>query len=141
MAQLNEVPTPRLQAIRNRAKELPQGNFIISIDNPKEHTTAGKVFVVDARKAAECEYDMTHRLCTPEEVEAYLKNEEKMRETIINRERARRANFNINVQTPQPVYVPQYDQTPAESHRKMQQFADVDLKDTSDSKGLPKKVK
>lgn len=107
MANLNDVTTPELQAIRKRAAELPATNYIISLDNPKQRTKAGHIFVTDARLAAECEYNMTHRLCTKAEVEAYLAAEEKLRQSIIERENARRANFNVNVTVPAQVAPPQ----------------------------------
>src|SRR5689334_3644145 len=89
-----------LQTARKRAAELPETNYIISLDNPKQRTQAGHVFVAGAIQTAICGYDMNHRLCTKEEVQTYLGREDKLRQSLLVRESARRQNFNVNVTVP-----------------------------------------
>lgn len=70
------------EGVAREAASLPEGQQVfalVSLDNREKGTTAGAFIYTDRKSAARRLFSKTHRLATPEETEAYERDQERVR--------------------------------------------------------------
>jgi len=79
--------------VRESAVGLPEETWLISLDNREKGSTSGRVVQATRDTAAKLIFERTHRVATENEIRAYLSEQEKVREGILEAEYQRKQHF------------------------------------------------
>jgi hypothetical protein len=100
------------RAIRETIETLPDRDiYLVSIENWDKGTTPGCTVQMSRASAARGLVERTHRLATPDEIEAHLADQKAKGDAIRQADMESRFPLNLNVYSGQPGQAPKAERT------------------------------